>query len=294
MEIKLVPTHKYKTSVVFFDDDKNFLNYLESHLTSDMYKFHFVSQYDDFIKLFNQSEAAKKNIPSILVKIDDELTDLNQHEAFDFDFSKFETIHALKDKEQEISVAFIDNDLGALNGIKICTELKTDSKKILLTGTSDLRNAIAAMSEKHIANYVPKIEEPNSINNSDDDLITRINRVIEHFTDDYFIDKNYYRNKFLVNGAFKNLLKKITTQYNIVEYSLFGKDQFRFIDKNGYEMYFKCWVASDFEKYSIDHYDDLDEGKNIFLAEVKNNFKFPIESTLVNSSKYEHLYYCIY
>ncbi len=293
MEIKLIPTHKYRTTVVFFDDDKTFLEFVESHINLDKYNFRFVTNYDEFIEIFNTSESIKKTIPSILVKIDDELRDSEQHEAFDFDFSKFAEIHALPNKDQEISLAFIDNDLGNLNGIQICTELKTDTKKILLTGTSDFKGALMAMSEKHIANYVPKVEAPDNLSNNED-LVVRLNRIIEHFTDEYFREKDYYKNKLLVDGEFKRLLKHIVDKYNITEYSMFGKDSLLLIDNFKNKKILKCWIKSDFEQYYIDHYDDLDQDKNNLLTEVKELFRFPINSLLVESMRYEHLYYCIY
>lgn len=293
MEKKLVPTHKYKTTVLFLDDNTQFLNFLEKNLISDKYLFKFVSDYKIFQELINQSQSFKQTIPSILNKLDNELTDLRQHESFEFDLTKLETIKNFSDKHNEIGLIFIDNDLGSLNGIDVSSKLSDDMQKILLTGACDLHDAISALSNNHINDYIEKFDL-NSNLDQDKFLINKVIDIIDYYTDKYFIQKDYYNNFLLCNKTFKALFSKIIAQYNIVDYYLLEKDQFCIKNNKGHEHNFKCWSHSEFDQYYIEHYDEFDENKKTLLQNIKNYSKIPAGTDLLNPMLFENLFYCIY
>ena len=293
MEKKLVPTHKYKTTIVFFDDDKDFLKFLENNLTSEKYNFYFVDNYAKFNDITSYSETLKSQLPNIMVNLDNELTDSTQHTAFDFDLSKFDQIKNYNDKNNEISVAFIDNNLGSMNGVDICASLDTGIKKILLTGECDLEFAIQALNDEVIHTFIEKNGIHKNIEKSETNIIEKIYKAIDNFTDDYFLKQNYYSNSLLSNHNFKELFDKIVKQYDIVEYYLYEKDLFILVDSNNKEWLFKCWRLMDFEQYHSALYDELDARKNKILDEIKDNKKILIGSKMFDSLVYEDLYYCV-
>ncbi|MCE2706922.1 MAG: hypothetical protein LW807_07585 [Proteobacteria bacterium] len=124
MEKKLVATHKYKTRVVFLDDNIDFLECLRDNMPSAKYECLFVNNLNDFTHLISESKLLKNTLPNILESLDIEISDLNYSEALYFDLSQFKNTKILSEKEQEISVIVVDNNLGNLNGISICANVE--------------------------------------------------------------------------------------------------------------------------------------------------------------------------
>ncbi len=242
MNKKLVPTHRYKTTILFYDDRDSFLSLLRNRLASDKYEFHYVDNLVDFQFFIDQSSMEKKNLPDILLRLDNELTDFAHQEAFNFDLSKLKGIRNLPNKSSEISIAFVDNDLGNHNGIELCAKLPVDFKKILLTGKCDKDDAIKALNRKDINLYIDKLDldsdefnlknnqkVPNNLVDETEILIDEILRQIENFSDLYFIESNFYNNYLLSSPVFKKLFDSVLNQFKIIEYYLFEKDSFLLI-----------------------------------------------------------------
>jgi CheY-like chemotaxis protein len=116
MEKKLIATHKYKTRVIFLDDDVDFLEVIQDALNSPAYEVMVVNNYQDFTQLITDSVQAKDNLPSILESMDNEVSDLNDNEALRFNLSKFKEIKHILDRTKEIAVVVVDNNLGEQNG----------------------------------------------------------------------------------------------------------------------------------------------------------------------------------
>ena len=176
MEKKLVPTHKYKTRVVFFDDDIQFLEELRDTIVSSKYELIFINNLNDFIHLIAESCQVKENLPNVSEPIDNELSDLSDSDVLRFDLSKFKSVKKITNKEKEISVVIIDNNLGKLNGIDVCANIgDNEIERILLTGDCDHSLALEAMNEKKIQIFLDKLPLLNRFTDSlDDDLDKRL------------------------------------------------------------------------------------------------------------------------
>ncbi|MCC2644636.1 MAG: response regulator, partial [Burkholderiales bacterium] len=285
MENKLVPTHKYKTSVVFLDDDINFLNFLKGWLISDNYEFHFVNSQTDLENFIRKSEEQRNKLPPILTKLDNELNDLVNHEAFDFDLSRFMEIRNIPNKSAEMSVIFIDNDLGDYSGIDICSRLspRLRFKKILLTGDCDKMRAIDALNKQVINLFIDKIDLNDNTSSS---IVDKVLEEIKNFSDYYFIGSNFYNNPLISSTSFKKLFDSILEQYKIIEYYLLEKDMFLLIDNQNREIFFKCWQDADFDNYYKIYFDDLDNSKNTKLKTAMLNKQIPVGHQFIDSVQF--------
>ena len=295
MAKKLIPTHKYKTTVIFLDDNKLFLKFLEVNLHSKKYNFQFTDNLQSFYELLKNGTVTKQKLPNILVKLDNELDDHVQHNTFDFNLSLFEQIKTIPDKAGEVSLVFVDNNMGHHSGLEICSKLREDVVKVLLTGECEKSDAIQALNDNTINLFLEKNQFNNDFEfkSKNINLIDTIINIVDKSTDDYFIMSNYYNNSLLSNKVFKGLFSKTIDFYNIVEYYLCEKDTFLLITDRGHELLLKCWEENDFENYYYAHYDDQDNQKKEFLDHVKHNKKIPTKIGLVDTVQLSNLYYCI-
>ena len=295
-KIKLVPTHKYKTRVVFFDDDIQFLEELQDTVVSSKYELIFVNNLNDFTRLITESYHMKEDLPSILEPIDNELSDLSDSEVLRFDLSRFREIKRIANKEKEVAAVIVDHNLERLNGIDVCAELKDNAvERILLTGDCDYSVALNAMNDKKIQVFIDKLAFSNRFTDLlDDDLDRILLRNIDIAVDRYFIGKDSYNNNLLSNPQFKKLYKSIVKSHNIIEHYLVEKDTLLLINQTGEEFILKCWMLDDFDYYYQGHYDE----SNILAIErldtIKNAKKLPIGDNLVNTIQFEDLYYCLF
>ena len=284
MEKKLVPTHRYKTSVVFYDDNLCFLEFLKNNLKSDMVEFYFVSDLIQFEEVISKSFFAKKSVPEIINLLDNELNDLEDHAVFDFDFSVFDKIKNNLTKNNEIGLVFIDHELDKSNGIEISSHLEHSIQKILLTGACDLEFAIQALNKKSINMFIDK---------SENNLINKIYEVMDNFIDNYFINKNYYNNSKLSNKKFHELFNSIIIDFKIIEYYLVAKDSFLLVGVGGTQWLFKFWDENDFIKYYDLHHDSLNNLNNEMLKIMKTQRKIPIGKILLDTKFSNGFYYCL-
>ncbi|MBP9742029.1 MAG: hypothetical protein KBD37_01580 [Burkholderiales bacterium] len=304
MNNKLVPTHRYKTTILFYDDRNSFLSLIKNRLVSHKYEFKYVDNLVDFQACIAKSAEAKAKLPDVLSKLDNELTDFAHNEVFNFDLSKLKAIRNLPNKYDEISVVFVDNDLGDHNGIEICSKLPSDFKKILLTGKCDKDEAIKALNDKAINLYIDKLDldsddfnlnlnqfSSNHLKDETETLINKILAQIENFSDLYFIESNFYNNHLLSSPIFKKLFNSVLNQFDIEEYCLFEKDTFLLIDKQQRELLFKYWQDDDFTNYYHMNFDELDSSNTLKLKNAMANKQIPINQNFIDSIKFENFYY---
>lgn len=284
MEKKLTPTHMYKTTVVFLDDDLNFINFLRENIKSKRHNLKFTNTLEEFNRIVRDGQKVKDGLSDILVKLDNELTDLRNHDVFDFDLSLFTKVMDNHNKSSEIGLVCVDNNLGETTGISICNDLAGDIRKILLTGQCNLTDAVAAFNNKTIDIFVDKL---------DPKLIAKLGSSIDKFVEQYFIDKNYYTNKLLSNRDFKEIFNKIIEDNNIEEYYLIEKDSILIIDNQGNKKLLTCWDDGDFDTYYTLHLDELNGNDSDHLSKIKNDKCIPVGDKLIASSEYKGLYYCI-
>ena len=282
MEKKLVPTHKYKTSIVFIDDNLEFLNMLKNNLNIKNVDSIFVDNVLDFQNLLTQSNDISKNLPNVLVKLDNELTDLDQHESFDFDLTNFDKIRNNSQKNQEIGLVFIDKALPDVDGLDLSKSLNSGIKKVLLTGECGLAEAVDAFNNNIIDMFIDKI---------DNHIIDKISKSVEHFIDSYFINKDFYNNSKLSSPTFKKIFDTLIKEYSIIEYYLIEKDTFLFINEFGKHKLFKCWDQIDFNDYYNKYFDEFDSNKDLDLIRLYN--KIPVKSQLKDTINDGDFHYCV-
>ncbi|MFO0320659.1 MAG: hypothetical protein ACK5Z5_09710 [Neisseriaceae bacterium] len=202
---KLVPTHKYKTTVLFFDDNLEYLEFLRNNLVSNQYKFLFVNNIEEFNAYVQVSEKTREYLPKPFVKLDNELSDDPKHDSFDFDISNINKLRLINEKTDEISTVFIDNNLNNLNynGYSVCEQNKKYTfNRVLLTGENDRANAINALNSKIIDLYIEKYNLDINIS-SHSNIIDKIMLSLNALTDSFFINNNSYVNNLLSNRDFK-------------------------------------------------------------------------------------------
>src|SRR6185437_910009 len=293
---KLVSTHRYKTTILFYDDNLEYLDFLKNNLVSDKYDFKFVSNLDDFNNYIKASERIKESLPQLFTRLDNELSDNPKHDAFDFDISKINKLRDISNKSDEISAIFVDNNLknSEYNGLCICGNIGESSfRKVLLTGECDRIDAINALNSKAIDLY---IEKYNLTHKALDNLniIEKIKIELLKLTDTFFIHNNTYVNDLISDNNFKQLFDEIIERYDDIEYYLFDKETFLMVDSKGSEIYLKCWSENKFDTYVELHSDELNSKKLADLNEIKKRKFIPTSIGLKESINFKTLYYCIY
>lgn len=296
MAKKLIPTHKYKTTVLFYDDNLEYLSFLKSNLASEQYNFIFISNLDDFNAYLKSSEKIKAKLPELFTKLDNEISDNSKHDAFDFDISKINQFKEINDKSDEISTVFIDNNLktSEYNGLCICGNIGESSfNKVLLTGECDLIDAINALNTKAIDLYIEKYDlRHKALENSN--IIEKIMTELNKLTNAFFIANNTYVNELTSDNNFKQLFDEIIKNHNIVEYYLFDKETFLLINSTGEKLYLKCWHENKFAEYFELHADELNGNKEDELNDIRNRQLIPTDMGVKTTINFKTLYYCIY
>ncbi|MCC2625274.1 MAG: response regulator receiver protein [Burkholderiales bacterium] len=293
---KLVATHRYKTTVLFYDDNFEYLDFLKNNLASNRYNFKFVNNLDDFNQYTKLSASVKETLPQLLVRLDNELSDNPKHDSFDFDISRINKLRQVANKSDEISIVFIDNNLknSEYNGLCICGNIGESSfKKVLLTGECDRIDAINALNSKQIDLYIEKYNLTHkALDNVN--IIEKIMAELQKLTDRFFIESNSYVNELISNQDFKELFDEIIKKLGITEYYLQDKETFLMIDSEGREIFLTCWNEDKFNVYIELHSDELDSKKLATLDGVKQRKFIPTYFGVKEALKFKNLYYCIY
>ena len=283
MEKKLIPTHRYKISVIFLDDDPVFLDFLRENLKTEKYNLIFTNTIAGFNKFIEKSMGYRSSLPEVLTSFNNELNDTNEHALFDFNLSKFTLIKEWPNKSNEIGVVFIDNAMGNELGIDLCAQLSSIIKKILLTGQCDYLDAINAFNNRKIDMFMDK---------SSDDLLHKILEVMDFFVEKYFIEKDSYNSQLLCSKNLKDLFNnEIFTNHSIIAYYQIEKDAFLLESSNGEEFYLKCWLSKNFEEYYYMHYDEADIADRSYLWLIKERRLLPINGRFVEPKNYMDIYY---
>lgn len=293
---KLVPTHKYKTSVLFFDDDVDYLKFLKDNLISDKYNFYFVSNIDDFNDLITASENIRRTLPEPFIKLDNELSDDLKHEVFDFNISNLNVLKKINNKSFEVSTVFIDDDLkiSDYDGFSLCESLEGFSfNKILLTGQNDRVKALKAMNSDAVDLYIEKFNTELNLA-SEQNIIEKILGTLDKVTDKFFINKNTYINELITDLNFRKLFSLMVEKYNASSYYLSDRETFLITEYGGSDIHLKCWHKNKFQEYYQLHFDELDYKKAEKLEKIRNEYLIPTKIGLQKPIEYNELYYCVF
>lgn len=271
----LIPMFYFPLKILFVDDDNDLL---ESYHHLDLSN-NIATESDPYKAI----EALTKNHVG-MIKIFDDITDEQNIDALTtdnesvvkFTFKNIQTFMNNDDKYDKYGIVVVDYKMPEMNGIELCNQInsKIDIIKILLTGEYKPLDALTAVNENRVDNYIPK-GKPTTFN----DLVITINALQLK----YFINatKNYcglLENKFdfLFDTAFAELINSSITNYNIVEYYLLSNTG-SFLMKNKTDSFIiNTYTDKDLDVF-CDMYEHIDHS---LLNKVKSrqlipNFKIP-------------------
>jgi len=211
-----IPPYYYPTTVVFIDDDESFLDNLSVWLPANL-----------AFRMYSQPHKALAHIHEItadgpLSARCFTLAPGPQPEDGSIRLKIGPVSEALYTEQRflEISVAIIDYDMPALNGLDVCRQLRdTTIKKILLTGKADEQIAIKAFNDGLIDRFISKGNQA---------LGDRLWTAIQELQQDYFnkasrpITNTLHRHLegFLSDPAFVSYFQDMQRQREWVEHYL--------------------------------------------------------------------------
>lgn len=223
----------YPTTVVFVDDEKNFLIALQNRVPSDL-----------TCKIFNNPMEALDVIDNskslIWNKLDHPFLlddQLNESEpdilGVGLRFDSFvQSIYDV-DRFSTLSVVIVDYMMPELNGIDFCKRLSGHPiKKIMLTANADHAMAVEALNNGIIDCFLVK-DSPNLL----DELVQKI----ELLQKSYFhsqLDRlfgGFFEKLHLINDhSVVNLYDKLRIEFNAIEFYLLDRfGSVLFVDRNG-------------------------------------------------------------
>ena len=265
----------YPTTVVFVDDEKNFLLALQNRIPSDLSckLFHNPMEALDFIDSGKSLISNKLEHPFLL---DDQLNEsepdiLGVGVKFDsfvqsiYDLNRFSTL----------SVVIVDYMMPELNGIDFCKRLNGHPiKKIMLTANADHAMAVQALNNGIIDCFLVK-DSPN--------LVAELTQKID------LLQKSYFHGQLdrVFGGLFEklNLLndpvvvdfyEKLRKELNAIEFYLLDRfGSVLFVDRNGIAITLAVCSKKDLEVFSqiAEDQDEVEISKK--LIEFQKLIFFP-------------------
>jgi CheY-like chemotaxis protein len=221
----------FPTTVLFIDDNKEFLNALFLDLKDENIT------YKAFTTPYNGLEYLNKECPpqpflKKLISYTDEqewehrTLDLNIHDIYQeiYNPTRF----------KQVSTIVVDYDMPGMNGLEFCQKITIPHiRKIMLTGAADEHLAIEAFNKGLIHKF---------INKNSADLGRQLNKALRESTQTYFQEisqlfihtLNVNWGTALTDPAFIELFPSLLENYNIIEYYLFQSNgSFLLIDREG-------------------------------------------------------------
>lgn len=217
----------HPTTTVYIDDNKDFLSSLTMKAEPGSYKVFddpheglvYIESQFKLIEDFSKGKPLSPDInaPNKLI--------LPQNQIC----QKLNTLNRFS----EPSVIVVDFSMPQLNGLDLCSQLSNpNSKKVLLTGVANEKQAIHALNTDLIDFYIGKNEE---------DVITRLTSIVSTLNSRYFMDLMPLSNHdamlqipFLYDANFADYFEQVCEDLGIVEYYyVTNPSGFLLIDKLG-------------------------------------------------------------
>ncbi len=211
----MLPIIYYETTVLYLDDNKKFLNLIESSNISNRNVF---STNAGIIKEHINKE---KNNIAITAEVDIGET---QERYIKYNLSNLKLRLDESNKENEISVLVVDYDMPKVDGINFCktvNKINSNIYKIFLTGAAEKDEVINAMQDGLIDFYISK---------SDQNLMDKLRLAVLKGKKEYFRKTCRELHKILLNkGIYKtyiddlnyiNFMNNIVSSETIGEYCL--------------------------------------------------------------------------
>ena len=151
MPFSLAP-YFHPTTVVFVDDNENFLKSLDLELPQS-WAFRGFSEGEDALEFLNRPPA----LPPLVDRCFTLSVEDRAHPTVALDLSLIEQEINHLDRFRRNSVVMIDYSMPLMNGLEFCAEL-TDHylQKAMLTGVADEKVAVQAFNARLIDRFIPK------------------------------------------------------------------------------------------------------------------------------------------
>jgi CheY-like chemotaxis protein len=228
---KNIPCCYFPCTIVFVDDNKNFLNSLKLELDEKTAFYHFFDQPMKALQFLNKENSS----PSFLNRC------LTYPDGTEFDHCMINVSiprihHEIYNQQrfQEVSVVVVDYAMPGMTGLEVCQQLNLPHvKTVLLTGEADETIAINAFNEGLISYFIRK---------DDINFGTKLNQALADLQRQYFIDlsevimrsinTDSQHASILNEPAFINYFNKIWKELDIQEcYLLEQAGSFLLIDQ---------------------------------------------------------------
>lgn len=214
-QIYKLPIIQAPTQVIFLDDDRNFLDHLQTYFNNSLKKSKYFDSARDMLDfLSNQQNIGFSNI----------LTTMDDYQEGERNFSiKIANILKLKKqfkKYNKVSVLVIDQNINGFKGLEILEQLREYKFfKILLTGVVDNSQAIEALNNNLINVFIEK-----SRNDLPEYLEMQIKKGINYYFKSLSeiimetLCADQTRSTALKERAYYQLLQELIAKLNIEEY----------------------------------------------------------------------------
>ncbi len=284
MKVKGIPCCLYPTTILFVDDDEDFLRVVCRKIGPLVRVFASPSKALEYLTQARFT-AIEKNC-----FIDQDTFNFNER-SFVMDITKIHTLMDDPQRFEEISIVVVDYQMPDMTGLEFCRRIKDHNVKIvMLTGEAGLELAIDAFNQGVIDKFIRK-DTPN-IDKELSQTLTEMQ--FKHFQDasHFFIDSLSNGDSpalpgFLQNAKLIDFFKRVLHENNIVEYYLlnyFG--DFVMINQQGEQVYFILRDEVSLNRFIVDakakYMEEPDEEAEKILISIQKKEQIPFLYSLAD------------
>ena len=212
-----LPAYRFPTTVLFVDDDTNFLANFSLEL-DERIAFRFFDApgpaLRDIEKTMSHATAHRRWLHSQREAIGWPL----RNHCLRLDLAAIEEVATNPDRFKEIPVVVVDYAMPEMDGLTFCRRIgNPDIKKVLITGVGDERLAVAAFNEGLIDRFILK---------GDRDAAAQVNTAVNELQEQYFRDASHVVHQslegegvhFLRDPVFIEYFHRLSADYGVAEY----------------------------------------------------------------------------
>jgi CheY-like chemotaxis protein len=234
-----IPTCYFPSTILFIDDNRDFLMNFTLQLADDVAYRTFDSPFEALEALRELNSQTNELMGRCVTQYHDSTASPLTNQTVNVDLSAIHSEVYNPNRFAEVSVVVVDYAMPGMNGIEFCEHIKNDQvQKILLTGQADESVAVDAFNEGIIHRYIQK---------SHPDVLQRVLDNIAVLQAHYFQNMSEIITQMLSVNApvclrdttFANAFREYRMQHDIVEfYLLESSGSFLMLDKDGKVSFF--------------------------------------------------------
>ncbi len=231
-----LPLFYFRPTICCIDDDPLFLDALTISLT-EHYNCITFSKPEEALQFFTSYQSPLSMINFTHDLIESDFFGLSNQLPVNTNLSKITQLENLSQKEAEISVLIVDQNMPKRSGLEVCKKLKNSLfKKILLTGETSHEKAVEAFNQGLINKFIHK-----------DKVVSQLEKSIQELTSQFFHERTAHllsqlessRLSPLSDPIFVDFFKKWRESNKIQEFYLINKQgSFLTKDNQGKSHYF--------------------------------------------------------